>query len=147
MCSADKGVYGCGITWSCQSNINSNVEQKLLLFHWSAVAESQESLHLHLAWLRNSLVLVPLHQHSNLQRPSAEEGELYREWFIFTFSNHIWCRTRVFLYSLHIDYSNDPQFQSCLATLPRLASQTQMFGKCTDTENQGGKNFFVATLR
>lgn len=62
MHTADKGVYGCAVTWSCQSNINWNTEEKPLLFYWGAVTGSQESPHLELVKLGISHVPVPQSQ-------------------------------------------------------------------------------------
>lgn len=106
-------------------------------------------------WSRSSyrisgtlLCLSLCSQHSNLQRAIAEEGELCREWFIFTFSNHIWCRTWVFLYShwllwwctvpelsLHIDRPHSP------AWLPK---DVQIF--CTETEKPGRQKFSLCQV-
>lgn len=135
MHTADKGVYRCAVTRSCQSSTNSNTAGEQPLFRQRAArngssgtttpgaGQTQErscACPSRSAWGGPS-------RRSNLQSPAAEEGEWHGEWFVFSFSKEIWCRICVSHYSPHSTLIT-PMMHSSRAGLSILTGHSSQVG-------------------
>lgn len=109
------------------------MEEKQPLFYWSGVSNGVSGITTPGAGQIQELpracpsksASIDYSQRSNLQCPIAEKGEL--EWFIFSFSKQMWCRTCVFLYSPHSTLITLMQHSS-RAGLSILTSHTSQVG-------------------